>query len=304
MDHSLDQVLLNFDKGSLTLLNVCIAFIMFGVALELKLYHFRQLFRTPKSILIGLFSQLLLLPAVTWLLIVWLQPVSSMALGMLLVASCPGGNVSNFYCALSGGNVALSVSLTALSSTLSTLFTPLSFALWAGLYEPTAGLLQSIDLDIWEMIRSIMLVLALPLSIGMILSEKLPSVTQVISKPIKRLSILLFVGFVAMALIKNLDQFMAHIGDILFIVAIHNGLALLSGYGISTIMGLPSQDRRSITLETGIQNVSIALVIVFDFFHGLGGMAFVAAWWGVWHLVAGGTLSYVWSRVRPIEGTG
>ncbi|WP_109832858.1 bile acid:sodium symporter family protein [Reichenbachiella versicolor] len=296
MNSSLDQVVLNFDKGSLLLLNLCIAFIMFGVALELKLAHFRLLFRTPKPIFVGLFSQLLLLPLATFGLIHIINPIPSIALGMMLVASCPGGNVSNFYVAMSKGNVALSVSLTAFSSVMSVLFTPVSFTLWSKAYAPTADMLHSIDMDVWDMVIKIIWVLVIPLIVGMTFGEKLPELTKKISKPIKKLSILIFTSFVVLALKKNFDHFLAHISAILLLVFLHNALGLISGFGLSTLARLSSPDRRAVTIETGIQNVSVALVIIFDFFDGLGGMAFIAAWWGVWHLIAGGFLSYLWSK--------
>lgn len=302
MNESLDQLVLNFDKGSLLLLNICIGFIMFGVALELKVKHFRLLVDVPRYIFVGLLSQLIVLPLLTLALILWVEPLPSIALGMILVASCPGGNLSNFYVALSKGNVALSVSLTSISSVLSVLFTPLSFTLWASVYEPTAEIMQSFDMNVWGMISKVLLVLALPLAAGMLFNQKLPGITQRVNRPIKFLSIVIFAAFVGIALLKNFDHFIMYITEILLLVFAHNALGLIGGYGVSSIFKLPQAERRSIAIETGIQNVSVALVIIFDFFNGLGGMAFIAAWWGIWHLLAGGALSFFWSR-KPLAKT-
>ena len=300
MESTLDQVVLNFNKDSLVLLNICIAFIMFGVALELKLKDFALLWKTPKPIMVGLLSQLIILPLLTYV-IIWIgNPTPSIALGMFLVAACPGGNVSNFYSSLSKGNVALSVSLTAIVSTVAIVLTPFNFTLWAGAYGPTSELLEKFNLNIWNVVTTVIIILAIPLFLGMLFNNHYPGITKRITKPIKRLSIIIFAGFVIAALSANFDHFLEHIMEVIFIVFLHNLIALSSGYGSSTFFKLSDPDRRSITIETGIQNSGLALVIIFDFFQGLGGMAFVAAWWGVWHLISGGIISFFW-QTRNIE---
>ncbi|MFY0626444.1 MAG: bile acid:sodium symporter family protein [Reichenbachiella sp.] len=298
MIETLDQVSLHFNKDSLLLLNACIAFIMFGVALELKIAHFKQLFQTPKPILVGLGSQLILMPMVTFGLIYIIDPIPSVALGMILVASCPGGNVSNFYTSMSKGNVALSVSLTALVSSIAFFMTPFNFAFWAGMYKPTAELLEKVDMNIWNVITTVILILAVPLTLGMIFNNHFPELTKKITKPIKRLSIIIFAAFVVFALSANFEQFINHILEVIVLVFLHNIIALSTGFLSAKAFNLSEQDKRSITIETGIQNTGIALVIIFDFFDGLGGMAFIAAWWGIWHLISGAGISWYWSNQR------
>lgn len=295
MQESLDQIVLNFDKDTLLLLNICIAIIMFGVALDLKVDHFKMLIKAPKSVILGVSSQFILLPFVTFLLITLVQPSPSVAIGMMLVAACPGGNVSNFYCSLSGGNVALSVSLTAISSLLSVIMTPLNFTFWANQYEPTAALLTSVDINVIEVITTVFIILIIPLTLGMYVNHKYPTTSQKIVGPIKKLSILIFSTFVISALAINFDYFTTYISQIILIVLAHNALGLLSGWLISKAGKLNEEDKRSITIETGIQNSGLALVIIFEFFDGLGGMAIIAAWWGVWHLISGALVSWYWS---------
>ena len=111
-----DAVRLDFQGNGLWILNAIIALIMFGVALDLSLEDFRRVFRAPKPVLAGLFVQYVVLPALTFLLILVLRPMPSIALGMLLVAACPGGNLSNFLTNLAKGNTALSISITAQSA--------------------------------------------------------------------------------------------------------------------------------------------------------------------------------------------
>lgn len=296
MKESLDHVLLNFSKESLLFLNISLAIIMFGVALELKPSSFKMLYQTPKPILVGLLSQLFLLPFFTFLLVIIFQPSPSIALGMILVSVCPGGNVSNFYSSLSNGNVALSVSLTAITSSIAFLLTPFSFTFWAGLYGPTSQLMEKVRLDIWDVIITVIIILIIPLVAGMSFRKKYPLTTKKVIKPIKRLSILIFGGFVLAALNANFDYFLEYIFHILFIVLLHNLVALTLGYSSATLFGLSDPNRRTLTIETGIQNVGLALVIIFEYFDGLGGMALIAAWWGIWHLISGGAISWFWSR--------
>lgn len=303
MYENLDHVILSFNKEALLLLNACIALIMFGVALDLKISHFRLLFKTPKPIFVGLLSQLIFLPFLTFILILILQPSPSMALGMMLVAACPGGNVSNFYASLSHGNVALSVSLTALTSSFAFIATPLNFTFWANQYEPTAAILKAVQLDIIDVIITVVFILVIPLALGMFVNKKYPRTTQKIAKPIKKLSIIIFAGFVVGALSSNYDQFINYIFNFLFLVLIHNAFALLSGFSLSKFFKLGVAETRSITIETGIQNSGLALVIIFEYFNGLGGMAIIAAWWGVWHLISGAIISWQWSSRTSLIAT-
>ncbi len=120
----IDTVQLNFNPTTLFIMNVLIGFIMFGVALDLKPSDFTRTVRSPKPFLIGIVSQFFLLPAFTYLLVLIIQPRPSIALGMFLVAACPGGNLSNFLTHLAKGNTSLSISMTAVSTAFSILFTP------------------------------------------------------------------------------------------------------------------------------------------------------------------------------------
>jgi BASS family bile acid:Na+ symporter len=131
---ALDHIRLNFSPESLHMLNIALAFIMFGVALEIKVEHFRKLVSDPKSAVIGFVSQFVALPFITFLLTLLFKDYLSptMALGMILVAACPGGNISNFISSLARGNVALSVSLTAIATIGAVFLTPLNFAVWGG----------------------------------------------------------------------------------------------------------------------------------------------------------------------------
>lgn len=283
----LAEISVTFSPASLRVLNLCLAFIMFGVALSISPKHFQVLLKRPGSILTGLFSQWVLLPAFTFLLVVTLRPPPGIALGMFLVAACPGGNLSNYFSLLGKGNVALSVSLTAFSTLGSVVLTPFLFQFWGKLYGPTETLLQRIDISFMDVLVQILLILTLPVAMGILASKLFPNLTARIAQPIRHLSFLMLLGFIAVAFYANSRQFVLFIHLVFGLVFLHNAGALASGYFLARSVGQPTENCRSISIETGIQNSGLGLVLIFTFFGGHGGMALVAAWWGIWHILAG-----------------
>jgi len=295
MTESIDALQLNLGEGGLLVMNISLAVIMFGVALELTIQDFKDIVKNPKSTLIGTFSQFLLLPLLTFILVWLMKPAPSIALGMFMVAACPGGNISNFFSLLAKGNAALSVSMTAVATLLAIFMTPLNFTFWAGMYGPTNTILQEISLDLEKVFETIVLILGVPLILGLTVRHFKSKLAKKISPWIKGFGIIFFGGFVVVAFMSNFDNFIAYVQFVILLVFIHNAIALISGYGIAAIFKLPEPDRRSITIETGIQNSGLGLLLIFNFFDGLGGMALVTAWWAIWHILAGMTLSWYWS---------
>lgn len=192
---AVDQISLNFSKSGLLGLNAVIGLMMYGMALDMKLDDFKRVLRSPKGPAIGLGAQFVLLPAFTFLLTLVLPVTPSMALGMMMVAACPGGNLSNLMTYLAGGNAALSVSMTAVSTAAAVVMTPLNLAVWGSLNPATRAILRKVSLDPMDVFQTI--------------------------------------------------------------------------------------------------------VLIFQFFAGLGGMAIIAGWWGVWHIISGLTMAFFWSR-RPL----
>jgi len=301
----LDLVQLNFNQESVDLMNIAIAFIMFGVALGIKPEHFRVVVMRPKPVLLGVVSQYLLLPALTYLLVLVVRPSNSVALGMILVAACPGGNVSNLISAISKSNITLSVSLTGITTILSLVMTPLNFAFWGGLYAKHSPLLVPITIEPVEMFRTVFLILGIPVILGMTVGMKFPKFVRKVEKSVQAASIIFFIGFIAAALAGNFSIFLRYIHLTFLLVLIHNGIAFLSGYALPRILGVNELNSRTISIETGIQNSGLGLALIFNprIFPpelNLGGMAFIAAWWGIWHIVAGLLLAFYW-RKRPAK---
>lgn len=295
MIESIDALQLNLGGRGLMVMNVSLAVIMFGVALELTAQDFRNLVKNPKSTLVGVFSQFILLPALTFLMVILFEPQPSMALGMMMVAACPGGNISNFFSLLARGNAALSVSMTAIATLLAIVMTPFNFTFWAGLYGPTNAILREVSLDLFEVFKIIVLILGIPLVSGMILRHIKEEMADKISPLIKGFGVIFFGGFVVVVFSLNYDNFLNYVHLVVLLVFLHNSVALSSGYGIAKLFGLKPKDRRSISIETGIQNSGLGLLLIFNFFDGLGGMALITAWWGIWHIIAGLSLGWYWS---------
>lgn len=288
---------LEFDPVSLILLNVIMACMMFGVSLSLRLDDFKRIALAPVAPLAGLVAQFLLLPLATCLVTWALQIDPELALGMILVAACPGGSFSNIMTWLARGNVAVSVSMTAVSSLAATVLTPLNFALYGWLNPHTRTYLTEISLEPGGILLLVLLVLALPLAVGMLTGKRYPALVGRSEKPLRIVSLLVFLGFVAIAFSKNLDLFLERFHSFFWLVVLHNLLALSLGYAMGKLLKLPVSDRRAVTMEVGIQNSGLGLLILFTFFPEAGGMMLITAFWGVWHLVSGLTLSQIWARM-------
>jgi BASS family bile acid:Na+ symporter len=293
---AIDQVRLNFNPQGLLVINAAIGLMMLGVALELNLQDFKRIFTSPKAPVIGLAAQFMLLPAFTFLLTLILKPPPSIALGMILVAACPGGNLSNIITYLARGNCAVSVSMTAVSTAAAIFMTPFNLTLWGSLNLHTAQILRKVSLSPIDVFVNIFIILGIPLIVGLIVSHYFPTVVKKLRKPFKLFSLVFFLGIVAAALIANWQHFINYVGLVFFGVLIHNALALNLGFWIGRLLRLDDPDTRAVSIEVGIQNSGLGLVLVFNFFEGLGGMAIIVAWWGIWHIIAGLIAAYIFSR--------
>jgi BASS family bile acid:Na+ symporter len=307
----LDPIRINFTASGMHFINIILSFIMFGVALGIKANHFKELIKEPKTYFVGLFGHLVALPFMTFLLAIALNNyiTPTIAMGMFLVAACPGGNISNFMTSYAKGNTELSIGLSASTTLLATFSTPFNFALWGGLYlrfisNKAGHLLQPLQIDNFQLFETVFILLGIPLILGVLFARYFPRITVRLKKPIQYISIVFFIGIVALAFANNLHLFMKYILYIFFIVLIHNFLAFLTGFSLGSIFRVSNRDRRTITIEMGIQNSGLGLVLLFNpkIFPpslAIGGMLFITAWWGIWHIIAGLSLSTYWSKHQP-----
>ena len=317
----LDPLKPNLGAGEMTLVNIILALVMFGVALGIKLDTFKDVFRYPKSIIVGCMMQWVALPLITLLVALAFNSIITpmVALGMILVASCPGGNISNFMSSYAQGNIELSVSMTAITTALAPLITPINFWLYGTLYCNIVSLnneIPTLVIPFGDMFEQIMLLLGLPIVAGMAFAHYFPNATKRLLKPSQILSIILFMGMVAVSFTKvvtslgdnegvaGMDIFLAIVFAFVVVIA-HNITALSTGYGGATLFRLPRIDRRSMTIEVGIQNSGLGLILLFNenifdpaIWSNNGGMVFITAIWGVWHIVSGLITANIFRRTK------
>lgn len=301
MKENLDSLVINFNTESLWVLNITLALIMFGVALGISIEDFKRLIKSPKILLTGIVSQFFLLPLVTFIFIKLVNPMPSIALGMMMVAACPGGNISNFMTQMAKGNAALSVSLTAFATLVSLVMTPFNLHFWGNLYAPTAEILQRIELDPWELVKLVSLILGVPLILGMWVRKYKSNLADKLAKILKPVSLIIFMLFIVIAFYDNFDIFINYVHYVLILVIAHNILALATGFYFAKAMRLSYQNQKTLSIETGIQNSGLGLLLIFSFFHGLGGMMLLVAFWAIWDIFSGIVLASYWARQKVKE---
>lgn len=319
----LDSLTPDLGSGEMLIVNIILALVMFGVALGIKLETFKDVFRYPKSIIVGILMQWVALPAVTLCVVLALNSVITqmVALGMILVASCPGGNISNFMSSYAKGNIELSVSMTAITTAFAPLVTPLNFWLYGTLYCNITDLTKDIPtlvIPFGDMFEQIMLLLGLPIVAGMLFAHLFPNATKRLMKPAQVLSIILFMGMVVVSFTKvvtalggdgsgglTVEQIVTSLLLAFGMVVLHNLCALSTGYGGATLFKLPALDRRSMTIEVGIQNSGLGLILLFNTaifdptdWANNGGMLFITALWGVWHIISGLSVASIFRRSK------
>ena len=308
---SIDSIQVSLNAGGMNTINIILALVMYGVSLGIKPAIFVEVFKKPKSVLLGILCQLVLLPAFTCLLAIaltgWISPM--MGLGMILVASCPGGNISNFMSSLAKANVELSVSLTAISTALAVVLTPFNFWAWGSIYLHSAAVsaeIPTLVIPLWDVFKTIFILLGIPLVLGILTSHYLPKVAAALKKPLQWLSIVIFIALVVLSFGSNIDAFLKCIRYIFLVVLIHNALALGIGFGVASAFRVPFRDRRTLTIETGIQNsgLGLALMLGTSLFAGFpphGGMLVITAWWGIWHIISGLTVATIFNLTRRAD---
>lgn len=299
----LDSITIDFSESSLTTLKIVIGAILFGIALDTKVSDFAAALRRPGVIAIGVIAQFVALPAVTFALTLLLDVRGSVALGMILVACCPPGNVSNVLTHRAGGDVALSVSMTAVSNLLAIVLMPLNVAFWGGLHPSGKELLQDIDLSATEMLVEVGLVIGVPFVLGVGIARLWPRIAAAGHRVVGPVSFLALAAVIVIGVATNWDVFIDYIGIVLLAVLLHDAVALALGWSIGRATRLPERSVKAMTFEVGVRNAGLGLLLVFTYFDGLGGMALVAAWWGIWDIIAGLALAQWWSSRTPAAGS-
>jgi BASS family bile acid:Na+ symporter len=291
---TLDNFQLDLGTASEAGMAIVLAVMMFAVALGLRPNSF-SFFRTqPRLYLTGVLAQIVGLPLLTLFLCFLINPHPSVALGMILIACCPGGNTSNLIALFARANTALSVSLTATSSIFAAFLTPISILFWSGLYPPTRELLTQIDIDVVAFLIQTLVILALPLLLGMLLRHFAPKIADTLQTPLAVLSGFALLAIILIASARLYPVFIALGLGLFGIVILHNLCAFALGNVAARLIKSDTPSRRALTIEVGIQNSGLGIVILLTQLDGLGGAAAVAGLWGVWHLIGGGLLAFMW----------
>jgi BASS family bile acid:Na+ symporter len=201
---------------------------------------------------------------------------------------------------MAGGNAALSVSLTAFATLICIFMTPFNLQFWGSMYEPTNEILKTVELNWVDLLKLVSLILGIPLILGMVIKHYHSEIAIKIEKILKPLSMTVFIVLIFVAFSQNLDVFVSYIHHVLFLVIFHNIFAFILGFYTAKSFGLKQQDCKTISMETGIQNGGLGLLLIFGFFDGLGGMALLAAFWGIWDVFSGMALATFWGRKKNI----
>lgn len=277
-------------------LSLVLATMVFSVALELRIDDFRNVARAPRAVLAGLVPQFVLLPLATWALTMVLDLPAPVEAAMILVASCPGGALSNVVTHLGRGNTALSVSISAVASLLALVLTPLNFTWMVSANPVTAGWLRQLSIDASDIWFSLLALLAVPMIAGLYVGQRFPRFTARVRGPLGRFSVAALLVFIAIGLVRERHLLAPALLPQLGLVIMHNALGLLLGWLGATAFRVSVRDRRAITIEGGMQNSGLALGIIAVQFNAELQMVIIASLWGIWHIVSGMTLAYLWRR--------
>lgn len=294
----IDNLQIQLNQNQQFTLYGILAFLMFSIALDMRNADFERVWRAPRPVWVGFLLMWVVIPC--WcLVLVWLwQPPLSIALGVMLIAACPGGAVSNFATHWAGGTTALAVTTTTVT-TLSAVVT-LPFIFWIGTKILSAGTVQTqISLNFIELVKIVAILIFFPLCLGMFLTHYFPKFITKSKKIIKPLSLIIFILFIIGALLGNINNLKNYLYHIFWLNLVLNASAMLLGYGFSKLMQLSEAQARALTFESGLHNTALGLILVLTFFKGWGGMTLIVAWYGVWDLVTAFVLAWFWSRQLP-----
>lgn len=291
----IDNLQIQLNQNQQFTLYGILAFLMFSIALDMRNADFERVWREPRPVWVGFLLMWVVIPF--WcLVLVWLwQPPLSIALGVMLIAACPGGAVSNFATHWAGGTTALAVTTTTIT-TLSAVVT-LPFIFWVGTKIISAGTVQTqISINFTELVKIVTILIFLPLCLGMFLAHYFPKFITKSKKIIKPLSLIIFILFIIGALLGNINNLKNYLYHIFWLNLVLNASAMLLGYCFSKLMKLSEAQARALTFESGLHNTALGLILVLTFFKGWGGMTLIIAWYGIWDLVTAFLLAWFWSQ--------
>jgi bile acid:Na+ symporter, BASS family len=260
--------------------------VMFGMGMTLTFRDFLAVARRPRTVAVGIVLQYLLMPLFAWALGYLLQLPLAVTAGLILVGACPGGTASNVICYLARGDVALSITLTTLSTLLAVLLTPLLTWLYIG---------QRVPVPVVDMLLSIVLIIIIPVLLGLLLRSAAGARLQHIENWFSWLSMLAIVFIISIIMALNHDQVLLLAMPVAFAVMLHNLLGLGAGYVLPRLLGFDARVARTIAIEVGMQNSGLGVALALKYFSPLS--ALPGALFSIWHNLSGALLAAWWTRV-------
>lgn len=279
---------------------IIVAFFLFGIALDTRVADFRDVVRRPWVIGVGLAAQYVVAPAATLGLTFALDAGGSVALGMLLVACCPAGNLSNILTHRARGDVPLSIAMTGTSNALALALTPLAMAFWSGLNPDAEALLTEIELDAWDMAVEVAALIGLPFALGLFVAWRWPAIAARGARWVEPGAVVLLLVIIVGGLATKGGTVITYADEVVAPILSQNAVALVIGYLTARLLFLRPAGVRAMTFELGVRNTGLALVLALAYFGELGGVVLVAALWGLWDVVTGLALATWWRR-RPAD---
>ena len=267
--------------------------IMFGMGMTMTVDDFKGVLHSPKAVVIGVVAQFMLMPGLAYLLCQLFQLPPAIAIGVILVGCCPGGTASNVITYMAKGNTALSVACTSVSTILAPVLTPAIFYFLAS---------QWIEINALSMLGSILQVVLFPIILGLIVRSVLKQKVETYIQVMPLISVLAIVAIVAAIIAGSKAQILESGLLILAVVALHNGLGYLLGFGASRLFKLPYADSKAIAIEVGMQNSGLGVALAAVHFAASPITAVPSAIFSLWHNISGPALATYWaSKANPIK---
>ncbi len=267
--------------------NPLLGIVMFGMGLTLKPSDFRVVFSHPKDVAIGTVAQFAIMPLVAWALTKVFHLPAELAVGVILVGTCPGGTSSNVITYLAKGDVALSVGITAMSTVLAPLMTPLLTYVYAG---------ETVDVNVWSMFFSIIQVVIVPIVLGFIVNHYFSRFAARVTAVLPLVSTIAIMAIEGAVVSVNAQRILTSGLFILLIVVLHNVVGYLLGYGAGLLMKMDTTKCRTVSIEVGMQNSGLATSLATVHFAQYPLATVPGAVFSVWHNVSGAILANVFNR--------
>jgi BASS family bile acid:Na+ symporter len=259
--------------------------VMFGMGMTLTGRDFLNVVHRPAVVLLGVTLQFMVMPVLGWLLSGLAGLSAGLAAGVILLGSCPGGTASNVICYLGKGDVALSITLTAVSTVLAVVATPVLTWLYVG---------ERVPVPVSALLFSTVKIVLLPVLLGVVINRVLGARLGPLKRVFPLLSMLAIVGIIAVIVAANRAQIGQLAGPLLLVVLLHNAAGLAIGYLVPRVMGYGMTECRTLCIEVGMQNSGLAVALANQHFSALA--ALPGAVFSIWHNLSGSLLAGYWSR--------